>query len=279
MAQQSTSIPVEFLFRLEADLGSREQAAALLDYWIDATERMVALEGDARYATHRVLYERLVAEPEATLRRLFGFLGLGWEEDLLERIFATSHDRGAGDSKAAFARTVYRESAERGDEVLARLSIDGDRRRKVAGLQATLGYLETSSQDPGPPPTSEHAQVTSQPPPTESVHEIFEQYVPWRLSQRASSVRSFRGAALFHVEGTRGGSWRLSLDQALPQVSRYEPSASDRAADCTIHVLDSDLLALVRGEVVGPDLIGRGRLRIEGNRELADLVGWLLLPT
>jgi len=65
-------------------------------------------------AVHRVRYERLVADPEAELRPLAAFLGLGWDGRLLDHR-ATARDRGhiGSASYAQVTEPVHMRASER----------------------------------------------------------------------------------------------------------------------------------------------------------------------
>jgi hypothetical protein len=68
--------------------------------------------------SHRVRYEDLVLEPEATLERLFGFLGVAADMSVLERAFERARmSSGPGDYKVGHTSTVHAASIGRGKRV------------------------------------------------------------------------------------------------------------------------------------------------------------------
>ena len=69
-------------------------------YWADATGRLVDFAAAHPQRCHVLTYEDLCAEPEATLKPLFSFLGEGWEPDVL-RFGELPHDHGAEDGWVA----------------------------------------------------------------------------------------------------------------------------------------------------------------------------------
>jgi protein-tyrosine sulfotransferase len=101
--------------------------AAMLENWATKTARMVALERTIECC--RVHYEALVSDPVATLDRVFAFLGLGWDQALLQAIFETPHDPGGGDFKIRSAKSIERDHIGTGAAVS---------RRKLAAVPALL---------------------------------------------------------------------------------------------------------------------------------------------
>ncbi len=117
--------------------------AALAQYWIDRTTRMVEFERSGRCATRRIRYEDLVADPERELGALLADLGLARGPELVARIVAealrTRHDPGAGDYKIDFSSTVVSSSVGSGRAVPVML-LERRQRREMNALLELLGY-------------------------------------------------------------------------------------------------------------------------------------------
>jgi hypothetical protein len=87
--------------------------AAMLENWIDKTERLIAFEaGNERCL--RLRYEDLVTDSVATLNSVFGFLELSWDPSLLDEVFATPHDPGGGDANIRSSDRINQDRIGRG---------------------------------------------------------------------------------------------------------------------------------------------------------------------
>ncbi|HEV7403368.1 MAG TPA: sulfotransferase [Chthoniobacteraceae bacterium] len=72
--------------------------AAMIDSWVTKTRWILDFE-QKNPRCHRLYYEGLVHAPVATLDGVFGFLGLPWDKELIDRAFTTPHDPGGGDNR------------------------------------------------------------------------------------------------------------------------------------------------------------------------------------
>jgi protein-tyrosine sulfotransferase len=70
--------------------------AAMLENWADVTQALLRLEAGGAQCL-RVYYEALVNAPDETMATVCSFLGVRWEDGLLEKVFEASHDPGGGD--------------------------------------------------------------------------------------------------------------------------------------------------------------------------------------
>jgi hypothetical protein len=126
--------------------------SGLGNYWIDKVSRMLAFENTATVAHARIYYELLCDDPVTTLSGLLEFLGLPFDNGIVERAFENDHAMGPGDYKIDFTRSVRIDSVGRGsalpwllrpeqvkriDELLAELdypSLESARRGNLAAL-------------------------------------------------------------------------------------------------------------------------------------------------
>jgi len=68
--------------------------------WADVSKNLVAFSGRHPQNTCQIRYEDLVAEPETTLREVFDFANLAWEDGLLDRALNSKNVDGIGDWKS-----------------------------------------------------------------------------------------------------------------------------------------------------------------------------------
>jgi hypothetical protein len=91
--------------------------AALADYWIDRTAKMLAFERTCELPNARIHYELLCSEPADTLAGLFDFLGVAPDASVVERMFQSEHGRGPGDYKIDFSGSIAMDSVGRGGQL------------------------------------------------------------------------------------------------------------------------------------------------------------------
>jgi protein-tyrosine sulfotransferase len=116
-----------------------EPLNGLADYWIDKSRRLLQCERERPERCFRIRYEQLVTDTAATLPALFAFLGLEWDEKMVERIFSTPHAPGPGDSKILSAARIESRSVGRG-QLLQVDAISPQRRKRLAELMMDIGY-------------------------------------------------------------------------------------------------------------------------------------------
>lgn len=112
---------------------------AMMDSWIEKTKKIASFERENPARCHRVKYEALATNPSEALRPLFEFLGVEWDPSIPERVFAAQHDRGHGDMKVAFSRTIHMDSIGRGANI-SRYYISGEFADRADALLRQLGY-------------------------------------------------------------------------------------------------------------------------------------------
>ena len=111
----------------------------LADYWIDKSRRLLACERDRPDRCIRLRYEALVENPPTILRGLFEFLGLEWEDAMVEEVFKRPHVVGPGDSKILETAKIESRSVGRGQR-LPLAAITSERRRQIEALSAEIGH-------------------------------------------------------------------------------------------------------------------------------------------
>lgn len=91
--------------------------AAMVENWLDKTETLFGVENSYPNRCFHIKYESIVLHPEETLKSLFEFLDVGWEPDLIDKVFKIRHDTGEGDGKAAMSNSIKNSSVGNGIEV------------------------------------------------------------------------------------------------------------------------------------------------------------------
>uniref|UniRef100_UPI00138F0109 sulfotransferase family protein n=1 Tax=Methylogaea oryzae TaxID=1295382 RepID=UPI00138F0109 len=82
--------------------------AAIAEYWVERNSAIQAFERAHPGRCFRVNYESLASRPGETLTALFGFLGLEWDDSLLEKTFGQPAGGFAeGDIKFHFSKKIH----------------------------------------------------------------------------------------------------------------------------------------------------------------------------
>ncbi len=111
----------------------------LVRFWCAQTENRVAVANANEHAIYRLKYEDLVGDPGGTVRQLFGFLDLPYEESIWERVFANNHNRtGGGDLKIQSTQGIQNQVGK-GRSVPVKL-LKAETLERMNGLHAELGY-------------------------------------------------------------------------------------------------------------------------------------------
>jgi hypothetical protein len=94
--------------------------------WVDVTKALTGLAERRPDSALLLRYEDLVTEPEATLSRLFAFLGEHWDPALLQQAFGGKEVSGLGDWKTYATRELKPDSIGRwqnlSDDMVGRLA-------------------------------------------------------------------------------------------------------------------------------------------------------------
>lgn len=122
---------VEPMLRIEDD-----PYLAAARYWVELNHRILAFERAHAERCHRIRYEDLIAEPEATLRGVLSFLGEAWEPGVLD-FNAAAHSGGLEDHHVRTTTTFEDNTGKH-----RRLPIELQRRMWaiVAPTMAAWGY-------------------------------------------------------------------------------------------------------------------------------------------
>jgi Sulfotransferase family len=113
---------------------------ALARFWADNASVMLTVAEKFPASCYRVRYEDLVDEPEGSMDKIFGFLGVAPQPGISERCFSARPERfGPADYKIWHTSQVSSSSLGRGWSIPAAL-IPPPLRERMNELAATLGY-------------------------------------------------------------------------------------------------------------------------------------------
>jgi protein-tyrosine sulfotransferase len=249
--------------------------AAMAGNWLEKNERISAFEAAHPDRCFRVHYESLAGDPEAALPPLFEFLGVGWEEGILQKVFSVPHDQGEGDLKVLFSKGINADSIGKGRSIPLAAVPDGLRER-IDWLNERLDYpgLEGFYQARGearlpadPRPETRSAAGRVEP------DEFFRVHVRDILGSKEADIAGVRGVCRFVVEGERGGAWLVDLSRACAEIRE---AREEDQADCTIAITYGAFRELAEGSASAGEIYERGEVTASGNDHLALRFGKLL---
>jgi protein-tyrosine sulfotransferase len=222
--------------------------AAFIHRWCDRADKLLAFEAANAARSLRVRYEDLVTDPGRTLQGILAFLGEEWRPDLVERVFASPHDNGVGDSKIASTTTVRTDRVGAG----RRLNVSDappELRERLRRTLASLGY------DDQPTDIATATPASSRPVRTEvaPLAELFAE----RLARHRNWLRAPRHEVGVNVRGPGGGAWTLQFNESGAGLS------TDAGTPKVTIALDAtDLLDAVNGRLTLAEL--RTKFAMEG---------------
>jgi hypothetical protein len=224
---------------------------ALARFWCDATDRMLAVEERNKEICLRIRYEDLAREPRAIAPTIFGHLGVECPPDLVDRVFATDHGVGFGDTKILFKRGFEDESGK--GQLLPHAMMLPRTRARVEALSAKLGYppLDGDPSTPFPP----------------DIVELFEEVLPARL--RTSRPSEIGVTCKFVIRaGANERSFVVDLMTEEPRIL----SGEKREADCTATVNANVMREIAALRLNPARATEDGRMVLSGNKQIAFVV-------
>lgn len=118
--------------------------AAMVESWIEKTERLLAFQRRRPDRCFPLQYEALVFDPEQVMAKAYGFLGLPFTPSMLDAVFTTAHDLGDGDSgdrKIRLTRKIEHRSVGKGSTISRKL-IPLPLLERMNAVLRDLGYPE-----------------------------------------------------------------------------------------------------------------------------------------
>lgn len=241
--------------------------AAMMSNWIDKTAQLLDFEKQHNGITHRILYERLVQNTDATLTAVFSGLGLDWDEVLTDQVFRQAHDAGEGDAKVRFSRGISAQSVGRGIEIPRDL-IPGDLEKKADMLLAELGYPSIAQF------YVEHSagNTLASPKVNTAVGELLRD-LGERKANLLREAPSLHGhVCKFIITGDDGGAWAIDT-VGFPVIS----TAKEGGAFTSTIALSSELMvALAEGRRNPMEAYEEGKIQVTGDLDAAFEVGRIL---
>lgn len=234
---------------------------AMVASWVDKTSAQLAFEAEHPSRCFRVKYESLVFDPVGTLEPLFGFLGVGFDPKLVDRVFEVPHDEGGGDGKIRYTGRIEDATVGKGSALPAG-SISKANRERMNGLLRALDYPEVG-EDWGRSPSPYRPERASAPV-IGSVREVFERYIPERLAATAGRPGGAAVRCRIKVSGNDGGVWVLDLTSSPGRVLE-----GDGDAPVSLMVTQDCLLDIMNRRVNPLEAASEGRLTLDGDPELA----------
>jgi hypothetical protein len=119
---------------------------ALVSYWVDRAQMLLDVEERNGDRCFRIKYEDLVRSPADALPPMFEFLGVDWNPSMLDSVFTAAHEKGDGDPKVLYTKSIRRASVGKGSSVPLRRVAD-DLLRKMNELLAQIGYPTLEAPD------------------------------------------------------------------------------------------------------------------------------------
>jgi hypothetical protein len=257
---------------------------ALVRAWNDHTRELLRFEAEHAGDCHRLRYEDLVTSPEDTSRRLFEFLGVPFDPQMLQHVFSTPHHQRAfsGDPNALFSRAIVDQGVGRGAELnpMALASIPAEMRQEMNELLVALGYPAVEVTATGfdmhlakPAAAPRPAAETGAAPPAIPAAAIFAM-IGQRLGAQPAIAGKVKTSFKFVLNGEGGGCWVLDLTEP---PGRVIPDGTE--AQCVITTSAADFAEVVAGRLNPAVAVRQDRMRIEGKVDeavLRELIGALV---
>jgi protein-tyrosine sulfotransferase len=251
--------------------GELKNVQSIVTSWIDHTREIHRFQSEHSAHSYGIKYESLVLNPVVTLAGLFAFLDVAFDERLIGQVFSVRHDEGIGDLKVVFSSNIHRNSIGKGSTIKPR-TISDVLRERMNAVHRDLEYPEVKPNwDSVPSPYGAAPTRAEQLGRLNSVDDVFTQFMSRQIENNQKTWIDLKGTLKFHVTGNADQSWCIDFDR-----SRKQFRAEDRDSDCTISVTASDLIKIANGELNPGQCLLDGRLRVTGNRTLAERFGRLL---
>lgn len=237
--------------------------AAMTENWLEKTARLLAFEAAHSERCFRVKYESIVMQPEQTLRPLFDFLKVGWEDGLVERVFQSEHDVGEGDGKAALSSTIRQNAVGKGLEV-PRSGIPKKFLTEIDGLLHQLGYASLEGY------YSQDARIVRHEAQTDdAICELFENRLKDAINKNRALYPLLEGVWKVIVKGEPDNVWNVDLSGRQAVIK-----AGDFGADFTLALPASLLLDMVNGKRDAIEAFLQGEIQTVGIDDTALLMSF-----
>lgn len=245
--------------------------AAMTENWLEKTARLLAFETAHSEHCFRVAYESIVMQPEETLRPLFDFLQVGWEDGLVERVFQSEHDVGEGDGKAALSSNIRQNSVGKGVEV-PRSGIPNKFLEEIDTLLYKLGYASLDDYYSNNARIAQHgAQVDKTD--FDAISDIFENCFNSAINTNRALYPMLEGVWKVTVKGGGDQVWGVDLSDQKGIIKQ-----GDFREDFTLSLSSTLLIDMVNGRRDAIEAFIQGEIQTVGvdDKELLMNFGRLL---
>jgi hypothetical protein len=191
-------------------------------------------------------------QPEETLSPLFRFLGVGWEKDLMARVFEVGHDKGEGDGRAALSSKIRQDSVGKGMEV-PRAGIPKKFITEIDRLLCKLGY---------PSLDGYYANKTGfirNEINEDGISDIFDNRFRNAIKKNRGCYPALQGIWKLIVKGDADIVWIIDLSNQEGLIKE-----GDFRADCTLRFSATLLVDMVNGTRDAIEAFSQGEIEIDG---------------
>lgn len=231
--------------------------AAMTENWLDKTKRLLEFESAHSDYCFHVKYESIVIQPEVTLRSLFNFLELEWEDGLLERVFHSAHDIGEGDGSAALSNTIRQNSVGKGRDV-PRSGIPNKFLKNIDDLLYTLDYGSLDDYYSDKTQTVAYKSYTNKSY-VDAVSDIFENRFKNAISNNRMLYPMLDGIWKIIIDGVEDRSWCIDLSNQKGVLSQ-----DNLNEDFRLSLPGSLLLDMAEGRRDAIEAFLQGEIQITG---------------
>lgn len=238
--------------------------SAMIESWIDKTNRMVEFELANPANCFRLKYESLVLDPPHALKPLFEFLCLEWNPNVLSEVFSTQHDPGPGDIKIKFSRRINESSIGKGSRLPLR-AISDDLLERMNNLFVKLDYPVIGPDWDFTPSPYRAESMDEQIECVEAVKHVFTNHIPQRVREQMKSLEGLKGKCKFIIPELGSKAWMVDLTGEAGRLV-----SGNSTADFTITISADDLTDIVSGRSNAGESFLQGKLRVGGDLTLAN---------
>ena len=244
--------------------------AAMVENWLEKTEKLLEFESAHSAQCFRIKYEAIVSQPEVTLRSLFNFLEVEWEDGLIERVFHSAHDIGEGDGKAALSKNIRTNSIGKGVEI-PKQGIPNKFLKDIDTLLDKLGY--GSLDDYYSDNTKISLGKTKEMGDFDVICDIFEKRFDTTIKKNRSFYPTLDGIWKVIIDGEADKAWYIDLSNQKSTVNQ-----NNSGENFTLFLPGSLLLDLVEGRRDAIEAFFQGEIQTSGidDKELLMNFGRLL---
>ncbi|MBL6987777.1 MAG: sulfotransferase [Methylobacter sp.] len=231
--------------------------AAMTENWLEKTARLLAFEAAHSERCFRVTYESIVMQPEQTLRPLFEFLEVDWEDGLVERVFQSRHDVGEGDGKAALSSTIRQNSVGKGLEV-PRSGIPNQFLKEIDRLLDELGYDSLDAYYSNSTPIVPH-KFEADRADVDAITDLFENHFQNAIDMNRALYPMLDGMWKIMIDGQTDKTWCIDFSNQKGVIKR-----DDLIADFKLSLSGALLMDMVNGRRDAIEAFIRGEIQTDG---------------